>query len=273
MKVIVSTTHDDKYIYFLPITIWAWWKLGVETICFIPYLKDGAGWYDPDKEKRAKYYLIVETLDKLGIDFKAEPFSAPEHKEATYSQCLRNYGAAVHGLDESELLCSADIDIIAFKKPPYHDMLTIWGSDLVPKGQYPMCYINGTVKQWKEAFNIGNRTYQQCIDDLLGDDECEHYRGNRWARDQEVAHDCISKVNHSLVGRAREGTQWAKNRLDRDDAYILDRLNPDNEDYHLNRPGYEEKNFDIIMKVLEYHYPNDGFDWLRTYNEQYKQLL
>ena len=163
--------------------------------------------------------------------------------------------------------------MICFRQPPYNNMLTVWGSDLVPQGQMPMCYITGTVKQWKEAFGIGGRTYQQCIDDLLGDDECKDYRGNRWSRDQELAHDCISKLNHSLVPRAREGTQWAKNRLDRDDSYILDRLNLSNEDFHMNRPGYEDKNFQIILTILQYHYPQEDFGWLVSYNEEYKKLL
>ena len=263
MTAIISTTYDDKYLYFLPITTWCWNKLGVDVICFVPIEKTGS---DYDKISLAMEYCNNYKLSVY-------QFEAPEHKEATYAQCLRNYGAAVDGLDENELLCTSDIDMICFRQPPYNNMLTVWGSDLVPQGQMPMCYITGTVKQWKEAFGIGNRTYQQCIDDLLGDDECKDYRGNRWSRDQELAHDCISKLNHSLVPRAREGTQWAKNRLDRDDSYILDRLNLSNEDFHMNRPGYEDKNFQIILTILQYHYPQEDFGWLVSYNEEYKKLL
>ena len=263
MTAIISTTYDDKYLYFLPITTWCWNKLGVDVICFVPIEKTGS---DYDKISLAMEYCNNYKLSVY-------QFEAPEHKEATYAQCLRNYGAAVDGLDENELLCTSDIDMICFRQPPYNNMLTVWGSDLVPQGQMPMCYITGTVKQWKEAFSIGGRTYQQCIDDLLGDDECKDYRGNRWSRDQELAHDYISKLNHSLVPRAREGTQWAKNRLDRDDSYILDRLNLSNEDYHMNRPGYEDKNFQIILTILQYHYPQEDFGWLVSYNEEYKKLL
>ena len=58
-----------------------------------------------------------------------------------------------------------------------------------------------------------------------------------------------------------------------DDAYLLERLNPDTIDFHLPRPGFEPKNFDIIMQVLKYHYPLENFDWLVSYCEQYKSLL
>ena len=58
-----------------------------------------------------------------------------------------------------------------------------------------------------------------------------------------------------------------------DDSYILDRLNLDNIDFHMNRPGYEEKNFEIIMKVLAYHYPSEDLSWMRQYQQDYLNLL
>ena len=36
MKTIISTTYNDNYLFFLPITIWSWNKLGVDVICFMP---------------------------------------------------------------------------------------------------------------------------------------------------------------------------------------------------------------------------------------------
>jgi hypothetical protein len=76
-----------------------------------------------------------------------------------------------------------------------------------------------------------------------------------------------------MFPRAKLPERFATNRLDRDDAYLLERLNPDIIDYHLPRPGYEENNFNQIMTVLKYHYPNDNFDWLIEYREQYIKLL
>ena len=36
MKTIISTTYNDNYLFFLPITTWSWNKLGVDVICFMP---------------------------------------------------------------------------------------------------------------------------------------------------------------------------------------------------------------------------------------------
>ena len=240
----------------------------------MPYLKDGIDGYNPDKEKRDKYALIIDTIDGLGIDLIAVPFVAPEHKEATYAQCLRNYAACLD-LPENELLVTSDVDMALFKIPEYVDngQFSVFGYDLVPQGQYPQCYVTAPVKAWREVFNLNGKTYQQAIDDLLGEDECEHYRGCRWSVDQEQSFLNISKVNHNLIPRARPNTQFADHRVDRDDinwrAYVNDELI----DAHLWRDGFTDQNHDNIMKLMRMKFPNEDFTWLDNYRNAYKQLL
>lgn len=293
MKAILSTTYEDKYLWFLPIVTWCWNKLGVEVICFLPYLKDGIDGYNTDKEKREKYGLIIDTLDGLGVELQAAPFLAPEHKEATYAQCSRLYAACLD-LPEDEILITSDVDMAVFNglikimneqnNDDYlKNMMAVFGCDLVPDGQVPICYTWGTVEQWRKAFiyiygkgsydTEGIKTYQEYLDLLLGELESEHFRGNYWSKDQEELFKIFSKTPHAKIPRARPGTQWASKRYDRDDSFILDRLNPDTIDFHMNRPGYEPQNFEIILKILQYHYPHDNFDWLVDYTEQYKKLL
>jgi hypothetical protein len=270
-KAVISSTYDDLYLWNLPLVTWAWNRLGVDVICFVPQLfRDGKSNY----ETQSKIDLINRIIIEQNLNIRLYTFECPEHKEATYAQCLRNYAACLD-LPENEVLITSDVDMLLLQLPFWFNntTMTVIGSDLVPNGQFPQCYIVGDVSHWREAFNLNGKTYQQAIDELLGEDECEHYRGNRWSVDQEQSFLNISKVNHNLIPRAKEGTQWATRRYDRDDSYILDRLNPDTIDYHLNRPGYEEKNFAIIMEVLKYHFPQEDFTWLRTYNEQYKKLL
>ncbi len=266
MKAIISTTYDSKYLFFLPITTFLWNKLRVDVVCFLPQMAK-------TEKERQKYLLSVNTIPRNGVNLRTYMFDCPEHKEATYAQCSRLYGACLD-LPEDEVLVSSDIDMGLFQVPPYIDGFTIFGSDLTPSNQYPICYISAKVKDWRNAFGLHNKTYQQALDELLAHEECEHFRGNMWGRDQETSYNKISQ-NQSLhlVKRAREGTQFASKRYDRDDSFILDKLSLDTIDYHMNRPGFEPQNFDIIMKVLEYHYPYENFDWLVNYNEEYKKLL
>lgn len=269
MKAIISTTYDSKYLFFLPITTFLWNKLGVDVICFVPY----SDYMGAEAKNQIPAQIMRDSLVRYNLRCELHYFKAPEHKQATYAQCSRLYGACLD-LPEDEVLVSSDIDMGLFQVPPYIDGFTIFGSDLTPPNQYPMCYISAKVKDWRNAFGLHNKTYQQALDELLAHEECEHFRGNMWGRDQETSYNKISQ-NQSLhlVKRAKDGTQFASKRYDRDNSFILDRLSPDMIDYHFNRPGYEDANFDIIMKIIEFHYPHEDLTWMKEYQQQYKKLL
>lgn len=263
MKAVISTTHDDTYLYFLPIVTWCWNKLGVDVICFLPQY-----------EQEIKIQLVLDVINKNNLNCYPNYFSSPKHKEATYAQCLRNYAACLD-LPENELLVTSDVDMALFKIPDYIDdgKFSVFGYDLVPHGQFPQCYVTAPVKAWREAFNLNGKTYQQAIDELLGDDECQDYRGCRWSVDQEQSFKHISPLNHNVIPRARPNTQFADHRVDRDDSFYKERLDKDIIDAHLWRPGYTEENFPKILDLLQYFYPEDNLDWLKKYTEEYNKLL
>ena len=274
MKAIISTTYSDTYLYFLPIVTWCWNKLGVDVICFMPV---------PNVSDMSKLLLISDTMGNKDMKFNGHYFSMPEHKQATAAQCSRLYGACLD-LPEDEVLVTSDIDMGVINFPfageivfggLIKDRIIVFGGDLVPQGQVPMCYLIGSVKTWRSQFLLEGYTYQQKLDELLGDIECENMRGNYWSKDQQEANRAIveSQFDNINVNRAKEGTQFASHRYDRDDKFILDRLSPDTIDFHMPRPGYEDKNFEIILTILKYHYPDENFDWLISYNEEYKKLL
>lgn len=261
MKAIISSTYDNQYIFFLPITSWCWQKLGVSTICFLPL---------PEESEERKVKLVAEYAK-----IKAVYFDAPEHKKATYAQCARLFGGSL-GLDDDEQLIVSDIDMLVFNHPFKNwdvDKINILGRDLTPTSQYPMCYCLGTKKVWKEVMNVGDRNHQTCLDDLLYEIEAEHFRGNFWSKDQEELFNNVSKTNPILIDRARPGTQFARNRIDRDDAYFMERLSPDIIDYHCHRPGYLDENFEKIMAVIKYFYPHDDISWMHEYQRRFKELL
>lgn len=268
MKAVVSTTYDDKYLFFIPIVTFCWNKLGVDVICFHPA-------NNTTEKQQKKFQLIIDTRNSIGQQLKFYSFGCREHKEATYAQCARLYAGCLD-LPEDEILITSDADMILFKIPQNAGSnIAIFGSDLVPHEQVPICYISAEAKEWRRIFKLNGKSYQQCLDDLLGHIEADHFRGNYWGKDQEEAYNNIFQGGgHAvLLPRARPGTQFASNRLDRDDAYLLERLNPDIIDYHLPRPGYEENNFRQIMTVLKYFYPNDDLVWIENYRDEYIKLL
>ncbi len=292
-KAVISSTFDDKYLFFLPIVTWCWNKLGVDVICFMPKPN---GQLDYDKLDLIMYFQQVL---KLGIEL--EVFDAPEHKQATYAQCARLYAACLD-LPENEILISSDVDMVVFSgidfflNPKFENIdsdtcdncLVTLGYDLVPDKQLPMCFARANVKTWRKFMKLeygalsevaGSlaelrvRPFQDCLDKLLGHIEAEHFRGNYWGKDQETLYSCSRSIPKIEIARAKEGTQFATKRYDRDDAYLLERLDPYTIDFHMPRPGYEDRNFEIILTVLKYHYPQDNFDWLINYQTEYKKLL
>jgi hypothetical protein len=121
--------------------------------------------------------------------------------------------------------------------------------------------------------DIDGRSYQQCLDDVVGVIECDHFRGNQWSLDQFTAYSQFKK--HAIIpvahNRAKLPERFAKNRLDRDDSYILTREVKGVLDYHMNRPGFEH--IETILSIFGKIYPDDNFDWILEYTHAYKQLL
>jgi hypothetical protein len=260
MRAVISITDDDRYLFFLPIVCYCWDKLDVGVTCFYP------------ARMGTKYETLSDKFKTViranRADLALEPFICPIEKEITYAQCNRLFASSL--CKDEEMLITSDVDMAVFEIPPHYGKITIFGHDLVPPQQYPICYASGTAEYWKVAF--GDLPYQQQLDKLLGSIECENMRGNYWAADQE--HLFNKTAGMALcVNRARPGTQFASRRVDRDDANWRSYLGPDLFDAHLWRPGYTDENFANILELLQFQYPNDNFQWLIDYRNKYIKLL
>jgi hypothetical protein len=269
MKAIVSTNYDPKYIFFMPIVAWTWQKIDVEVRFMMPF-------YDiHDKVVR----LVMDTLRTNKSSCSVHCFRPPtENHEVTYTQVSRLFAAADTLIPDDEILITSDIDMAVFKIPPYNrsgNYFDIFGSDLVPPKQTPMCYVSATAGLWRKTF-VKGRTLQECLDDELAEENCENMRGNLWCRDQELMHKGLMASSTVTHGRAKFPTQFASNRVDRDNSYWLEDLMANKEnivDAHLWRPGYTEENVQKIVALLHIIYPNEAFDWLWEYAAKFRSIL
>lgn len=268
MKAIISSTYSDTYLFFLPIVTWSWNKLGIDVICFMP---------KHQKEYGHVMNLIWDTLKENDLSDRLVYYDCPKHKEATYAQCSRLYAATLD-LPEDEILITGDVDMAVFNKD-YFDQasnghINVFGADLVPPVQLPMCYISMPVKTWRTVMEImPGMSYQECLDKILGPIECEHFRANQWSFDQDTAYRCINRsgLPHISHMRARYPFQFATRRADRDgwpDAPPLDII-----DAHLPRPGYLDENFKRILELFQDVYPDEDFTWMVEYKNEYVTLL
>ena len=264
MTAVVSFTNNPLYSFFAPIVNYAWNKIGAECHFIIP-----------------SDYKSVENKNIWDLIFSKIPsvfvtsITADSLKMPTYSQVARLYLASE--VDDEEILITSDADMIPFNADYFNKFadgrIHVVGYDLCPKGQYPMCFCAMPAQKWKQTMKMGDLDIQQMLDIEVGSLKSSSFRGDFWSRDQWLLYNNLQGHNVVFHARAREGTQFATHRYDRDDSFLLDRLSLDNIDFHCPRPGYEDKNIEIIVTVLKFHYPNDDFQWIFDYAKEYKNLL
>ncbi len=263
MTSVLSATEHDHYSFPLPIVVWCWLKAGFKSLVFIP---ENAG----PKLKLAQQYCPSPAY--------FETFTCEERKEATYAQTSRLFGAAV-GYPDDEMLITGDADLAVFGnvfKNMDDGEIHIIGADLLEDSmqQFPMCFIAMPAKKWRTIFDLYG-TAQEALDNTVGKLESQHFRGDHWGYDQWYAYKRITESGFDTVrhNRAKMPERFAKHRADRDNAYWLEHLTPKTIDAHLWRPLWEEANFQKLMTIMKFFWPDEDFTWIVEYREKYIELL
>lgn len=270
MTAIISITHDDNYLFFLPLVAWSWNKIGCDVVVIGPEL--GTETTDDRIE------LIIDTRWEQDISMHWVGFNSPVEKEATYAQCSRLYASCFRRLlPDDEILITADVDMAVLGKEYFDSAkdggIHVYGADLVPDQQFPMCYVAMTAATWREVMCIGEgESLQTKLDELLGDLECEHFRGNYWSKDQETIYNHLvgGRWNVMKHNRAKLPHQFATRRADRDGW--PEEIPSGLIDAHLPRPGYTDDNFQKIMNLFNTYYPNDDLQWMVDYRNKYVNI-
>ena len=238
--------------------------MGVGVICFTPQFCSEAT------------FFAMQTMNFNGENQNFSfAYIADENKSPTYSQLSRLMAWGIKDIADDEVVYTSDCDMLNFKLPPYDDSFdfTVWGNDLTPSTQYPVCYVGAKKSVWKRFFGIEDKDYQGALDYHLGNIQCEHMRGNYWCYEQELIYKTLQNANCKLIPRSNGENQFALHRVDRTDLHYKDRLDHDIIDAHLWRPGFKEENFEKILELMKFMYPNDKFDWLVEYTNEYRKLL
>lgn len=268
MKVILSCTDNPLYSFFIPLAIYSWKKIGVDAICFVP------------GEPSERMELALATGKTVSPETRYPFLNIEPDREVTYFQCSRLFGAALD-LDDDEYLITSDIDMAVFGNvfnQGFKEGFVIYGPDLVPQGQFPICYIMAQARHWRKAFNINKERENWLLKgpsaylgELLDHIQCDNMRGNYWAKDQEHAYDRINGSGIPLFrfNRSNGKNQFATQRLDRD-GWIP---NSGIIDAHLLRPGYLSENFGRIKDMFHAMYPEDDLTWMVEYHEKFLKLL
>lgn len=261
--IILSVNYNCDYLFYLPLCVWAWKKFGWQPLVFV----EGVAKI-PDLWRFVGNQIAIE--DRIILN------QIPPYRSDTITQTSRLYGACV----ADGYLMTGDIDMIPLSDywHPNEEEITIYGHDLTGYGNYPICYIGMKSSRWIEVMGLTSKDYNAMIKrDLSGipkasSEKWEDY----WETDQDLITKRLNAVNwlKTKISRGQYSNGYAAYRVDRGDWRL------DHEkfiDCHLLRDCYKKSdqgfaNFAKVMTLLDKIWPEEDFQWLRDYTQEFQRL-
>lgn len=254
--VVLGVNENPKYLYYLPLVVWAWRYLGWEPITFVVV---------GNLPKVAN--LINMPIDNTNF---VRPIDG--YKTETIAQVSRLFGARQVPFDS--LLMTSDVDMLPLSDywKPNEDEVTTYGRDLTDY-HFPICYIAMHSKNWYHVMNYYKTDVVHDLELNLGD----YYQQakNKWCVDQDIITDKLLKYGKEKITHINRGTDkrtgYPLGRVDRsnwrlDHAQLIDAHLP--HDVLTN-----DASFHKVMELLHHCWPKEDFKWFINYHREFKKLL
>lgn len=256
-SIILSVNDNPEYLFYTPLTVWAWRYFGWEPILF----------FHGKMTPFIDWVLYGDGRECWDLELNVEGY----HSE-TITQISRLYGSCV----ADGYIMTGDIDMIPlsdyWKPHPYK--LSVYGHDLTGFGHHPICYIGAPAAIWNQIMHIDAKDYNALIKRDL--DKLPNAKSNdrvkRWVVDQDLITERINKsgleVDHYHRGTYKNG--YARGRVDRS-AWTLnhDQLI----DCHMLRGIYKNPvHYEMTMALLKKVWPNEDFNWFSRYTNEFRKL-
>jgi hypothetical protein len=260
--IILSVNDNPDYLFHVPLTVWAWRKLGWEPILF----------YNRKGEQRNFALTNIEILVHTTANIKSYLAENIEgYRSDTITQISRLYGVtACYGVPLEEVYAmTGDIDMLPLSDywQPDFNKLTVWGRDLTDY-HYPICYIGAPGPTWCEIMDIVT-------------DDCNYHikrdlrhQPNMWVLDQDII---TERINNSgfIPFRKDRGT-------DKRTGYPIGRI--DRSHWTLEHKEYidchmfhgiqnDESKFKKTLEMLHHVWPKEDWSWWINFYKEFKKLM
>lgn len=262
--IVLSVNENPDYLYFTPLTVWAWRKFGWEPVIFFHG--------NPNELSYAVGQWMLKTIPEGQIFFQVSNIEG--YRSDTITQVSRLYAGCV----QEGYLMTGDIDMIPLSDywQPNENEITVYGHDLTGFGHYPICYIGMDSTRWVEVMGLSSPDYNKLIkrdlDTLPQAKDPDFYK--YWFSDQDLITQRIQQTefpvtvinrgqysNGFAVGRVDRGA-WSLNHKQFIDAHLFHQM------YHKGREDKFEQTLDLLEKI----WPEENFDWFILYTEQFRKL-
>ncbi len=262
--IVLSVNDNPEYLFYLPLTVWAWRKFGWEPIIF-KVKSQGRTIQDS-----LIYNLAYSKIDSVRYFYTSNSIEYPSEMIA---QISRLYAACT---DQIGYLMTGDVDMLPLSDYWKFDpkQITVWGRDLTDY-HYPICYIGMPTYKWMEVMNITSPMYSDLIKrdlDSMPNAKSED-QVKRWVVDQDLITERLNNCGLPItrIDRGMYPNGYPIGRIDRS-AWTLehDQLI----DCHMPRGIYSNQSrMDEMMGLLEKIWPNEDFGWFVDYKYQFKKLI
>lgn len=251
--VVLGVNENPKYLYYLPLVVWAWKQFGWGSYTF--FVGQPTKCSDLARSFIEECWVISEYFDG--------------YKSETIAQCSRMYAGRFKNAD---ILMTSDVDMLPLSDywKPDGTKITCYGRDLSNE-HFPMCYVAMSSVKWINAMSDDHTMpLIQMFSDI--DNVGERVK-NKWVLDQEILTRQLTPIkNKTLINRGTDKrTGYPLGRVDRSNWRL------DHEkliDAHLPHDILtNEKSFHKVMELLHHVWPTENFKWFLDYHKEFKKLL
>jgi hypothetical protein len=254
--VVLGVNENPKYLYYLPLVVWAWGELG---------------WW-PVIMFTGKQSKITDFVFNEREGFIYDVGEIEDYKSETIAQVSRLYaGCFIH----DGYLMTSDVDMLPLSDYWFANISTIdcYGRDLTDY-HYPICYIGAEAYLWQKVMRLAYAgdpyvTFTQFIKNDL------RKQKNMWTLDQDIITERLLAYGKDKIVHENRGT-------DKRTGYPLGRVDRSNWtldhkqliDAHLPHDILtNDKSFHKVMELLHHVWPQENFKWFLEYHKEFKKLL
>lgn len=295
--IILSVNENIEYLFYLPLVVWSWRRIGWEPILF--YTRE-------QKRDVHNLYTELEELTLMGhhsdfhFDYRNVSHIAG-YRSDTICQVSRLYAACLEVIGEDDYIMTGDIDMMALSDYWQFDpeKITVWGDDLTGYKHYPICYIGAKKSKWRQFMNLySNEEYhsddynefiKRDLDGLPQAKDPDFWK--YWFSDQDLVTQRIKDFCEGIIpqhrGQYSNGlARWRVDRgewslkhdkfvdahLHRDIFKYFWTLKDEDEVLRMNKATLYSKKWNETMALLEKVWPNEDWDWFVNYTREYARL-
>lgn len=266
----ISTDETPKYLFYWPITCFAWRTFGWEPIIF----------YVGKPNKFTE--LIHKTQEKFMSDQTAEMRMAYKYKgyniekidgyqTSTIAQVSRMYAFNLPFVKDEDVIITSDMDLFPLSDYWRKDgeKVYCYGRNLSDEHQ-PMAYVSTTAQGWSGIMNQRNIQIEEMIKIDL--DRMAPKAKRIWSVDQDILTDGLSHVKKVNIDRPIDrasGYPWG--RVDRSRWSLNHSEFIDCHSFHDILQNHDH--FQSLMELMHRTWPNHDLKWVVEYYREFKKLL